>query len=206
MSLSIFGPGLTTQQVAATVSGMITSSRLYTQMTVQAGDTLSASTTSEQAFASGYTIPANTLVVGQTIIVKGGGVYTTSALAPPTQRARLRAGNVGTGPVLVDAGAQSVLLSLSAARYVFEMTAIVRAVGVAGSIEAFGRLEYATSLGAAVPVLCGPSGTLGDAGNPVTVDTTQPIALTLTCTFGAVLGGNQNSLRQLVIHSLRPAV
>lgn len=197
-----FGSGVTTQQVAQTATAVATSQRLYSQMTPLAGDTLSAGTTAEQPFASNYTIPANSLVVGQELVMRGAGVYTSSALAPPTQRARLRTG--ASGPVFIDSGPVGVLLSLTSARYMFSMHLLVRSLGVNGTIEAFGRLEFAQTLSAATVVLCGPSGAVTDAGNPVTVDTTQPIPLVLTTTYSYAAAGNSNSMRQISLSTLRP--
>ncbi len=193
--------GLSAGQVTQMVATQSTSQRLYTQMVPQAGDTLSATTTAEQTYASTFTVPANSLVVGQSIIIKGSGVYTTSALVPPTQRARVRLG----GQVLVDAAAQMFPVALASSRYMFDVHCIVRSLGVNGTVEAFGQLVFATSITNAITVLAGPSGVVGDAGNPVTVNTTQPLPITLTCQFGAVLAGNSNSMRQISVHTLRPA-
>lgn len=197
--LRLFG-GLGMGQVDQAVATKSTSSRLWSQMTPLTGDTLAASTTAEQTYASSFTVPANSLVVGQSIIIKGSGVYTTSALLPPTQRARVRLG----GQILVDAAAQSFPISLASSRYMFDVHCIVRSLGVNGTVEAFGQLVFATSITNAVTVLAGPSGVVGDAGNPVTVDTTQPLPITLSCQFGGVLGGNSNSMRQISVHTLRP--
>jgi hypothetical protein len=200
MGLDVVSVGQTAAQVTQAIANTTTSSRLYTQMTPLAGDALTASTTAEQPFASSYTIPANSLTVGQSLHVRGAGVYTTSAILPPTQRARLKAGGV----TLVDTGAVGVVIALSAARYMFDMTMIVRSIGVNGSVEAFGRLDFATTLTGVQTILAGPSGAVGDSGNPVTIDTTQPLTISLSTTFGNVASGNANSLRQLSIHSLRP--
>lgn len=200
MALDIRSIGQTATQVSDTVKAMTTSSRLYTQPVPVAGDTLTASTTAEQPFASSYTIPANSLTLNQSIRVTGWGIYTTPALSVVTQRARLKAGTA----TLVDSGPQLFPVSLSALRYKFTLDLMVRAIGVNGSIEAMGELVFATSITAAITVLSGPSGAASDAGNPVTTDTTQPIPLTLTCTFGAALAGNSNSLRQMAVSTLRP--
>lgn len=197
-------PGLTGQQVDAKVDAALlskaSSSRLYTQVAVMPGDTLTASTTAEQTFQSGMVVPGNTAVVGQAFIMKGAGTYTTNAVLPPTQRARARLG----GSLLVDAAAQMFPVSLASCRYRFEIQFIVRSLGTSGTVEAFGELTFATSLTTAIVVLCGPSGVAGDAGNPVTVNTTVDMPLTLSCQFGAVLAGNANSLRQLSVHTLKP--
>lgn len=197
------GAGQTAQQVADAIGQKSSSSRLFTQMMVAPGDLLTATTAAEQMYATSYTIPANSLIVGQELHVKGAGLYTTQALAAPSQRARLRLG----GQTMVDSGPQNVLLSLTAARYVFDIRLLVRAVGQAGQIEAFGLLHFATSLATTVPVLGGPSGTFGDAGNPVTVDTTQDMPLQLSCTFGFAstpASANTNQMRQLSVHTLKP--
>lgn len=204
MPLRVTPSGQTAAQVAAiadtAVSTKVTSARLYTQTTVMPGDTVSATTTAEQTFTSGMTIPAGSLAVGQSVILKGAGTYTTTAVLPPSQRARFRLG----GALLVDAAAQMFPVSLAACRYRFEIQFIVRSLGTSGTVEAFGELTFATSLTTAIVVLCGPSGTAGDAGNPVTVNTTVDMPLALSCQFGSVLGGNSNSLRQLSIHTLKP--
>lgn len=177
-----------------------TSSRLYTQMTPMPGDTLAATTTAEQAYASSLTLPANSLTVGQEIHVKGAGIYSTNTLSLCTQRARLRFGGV----VMIDSGPLNFPLAISSNRYMIDLRLIVRAVGTSGSVEAFGKLDFATSLTSAITLLGGPSATVGEMGNPVTVNTTQPMTLALSCQFGIVLTGNSNALRQLSVHTLRP--
>lgn len=201
MPLNLTPQPVTPQVLAGAVAGQITSSRLWTMMQVQAGDLLSATTTAEQPYASNYTIPANSLTVGQSLTFKGSGVYSTTAVLPPTQRARLRVG----GQTMVDSGAISFPISLSALRYWFEIQMVVRATGVNGAIEAAGKLDFATSLSASITIVGGPNGLASESGNPVTIDTTQALLVQLTCTFGAVLGGNSNHLRQASLHSLRPA-
>lgn len=191
--------------IAAQVPPLIpkaTAMRMFSQNSVQSGDTLTATTAAEQTYASQYTIPANSLVVGQVIHVHGNGVYTTPTVNLVSQRARLRLG----GATLVDSAAQLFPISLASCRYEFYMHFIVRSLGAAGTVEASGRLIFATSLTSAITILCGPSGTTaGDTGNPVTIDTTKDNLLTLSCQFGAAQSGNSNSLRELSAHTMKPA-
>lgn len=193
------GGGQTATQVQQAIAGQVTSQRLYTQPAVQTGDTLTATTTTEQPFASGMTVPANSLVVGQSITVKGTGVYTTSTLTPPTQRARLRVNNI----LMVDTGPLTFPVSLTAYRYWFELQFIVRATGTTGAVEASGKLDFANLTGVTT-VIAGPNGSGGDTGNPITINTTVDMPVALSVQFGAVLTGNSSSLRQLTMSSLKP--
>lgn len=180
-----------------------TSRRQWSQMSVQPGDiTTAANGTAEQPFASRGQIPAP-LVVGQALRLHGGGIFTTSTLLTPTQRARVRWG-VG-GPVVMDTGNLAPLIGASAGRYLFDVTLIVRSIGTNGSVEAFGRIEYANALFATSTAIVGPSGALSDTGNPVTVNTTVPVDLPLSVTYSSAQSGNTNQLRWSVLHDLRPA-
>ncbi len=190
--------------IAAQVAAMMppaTSRRIWSQASVQAGDFVTATTTAEQTFASRGQAPGP-LVVGEVLRLHGTGIFTTSTLVAPTQRARIRWG-VG-GPVLVDTGDLGMILGASAGRYWFDCQFVVRSIGTTGSVEAFGRIEFSNALFSTTAALVGPSGQYSDTGNPVTVDTTQPMDLPFSVRFGSVTPNNSNSLRTSVLHDLRP--
>lgn len=190
-------------QVPALLLAKATSRRVWSQMSVQTGDTVNAATTNEQPFTSRGQIPGP-LVVGEVLRLHGGGTFTTSSLLTPTQRARIRWG-VG-GPVLMDTGNLAPLIGAAAGRYLFDVSLIVRSIGTSGTVEAYGSIKYANALFGTTEALCGPSGVFSDAGNPVTVDTTQLLDLPLSVTFSATTATttNTNTLRWSVLHDLKP--
>lgn len=193
--------GVSPGQIAKQVSQATTAMRLYTQSAVHTGDTLTATTTAEQFYASpSYSIPANTLMVGQSLHIKGSGVYTSSPILAPTQTARLWLGTAK----MIDSGPLTFPVNLTTCRYTFDITMIVRATGTSGAIESYGQLTFATSLITAIPVIGGPSGTASDTGNPVAVNTTVDLPVRLSCQFGSATAGNANSMRQIVINSFKP--
>ncbi len=204
-----FGPNYvpgppTVASIAAQAAAMMppaTSRRIWSQMSVQPGDIATATTTAEQTFTSRGQAPGP-LVVGEVLRLHGTGIFTTSALAPPTQRARVRWGN--GGPVLVDTGDLGLILGATAGRYWFDIQIIVRSIGTTGTVEAVGRIEFSNALFTTSTALVGPSGQYSDTGNPVTVDTTQPMDLPFSVRFGGIATGNSNSLRTSVLHDLRP--
>ena len=203
------GAGLSQGQVDARIAAAVpplippaTSRRVWSQQAVQPGDNLTNTSTLEQTFASRATIPAP-LVMGETLRLHGGGVFTTSTLLTPTQRARIRWG-VG-GPVIMDTSTLGLLVGAASGRYIFDVNLIVRSLGTAGTVESSGSIKFANAAFGTTEALCGPSGQYSEIGNPVTVDTTQPVDLALSVTFSSTQTGNANTLRWSVLHDLRPA-
>lgn len=184
--------------LAAAVAAQIKSSKgtTYTQKTLKAGDTVQASAgTTEQYFASQYSIPANSLAVGDTINIQGGGVFSTTSLGP-NQRPRVRLGGVA----VVDAGSLMLVLGQSNLRWRFNVILTVRSIGATGTVESTGNLFFNNATnGASAVYTAGPDPTAGALGNPVTVNTTNALTLALSTQFSAAMTGNSTSLRQLTV-------
>lgn len=175
----------------------------YSNSTAKAGDLISAATvgTTDTAYASSLIVPANTMAVGQVWRMRGAGRFTASALTPPSQRARIWVGSTA----VIDTGAQALLIGASNARFWFDITMIVRAIGASGSLECYGKLDFATGLTGTLTGIFGPSGTASETTNPVAIDTTVSQKLAASVQFSANTAGNSSELRQLVIDMAPPS-
>jgi hypothetical protein len=142
-----------------------------------------ANTTTQTAFDKSYSIPANTLAVGNIIRLHAWGV---NRLATGTCTLRVRIG-----------GGQVMIVSLPFAAigvdvwWDFKAAFIVRSIGASGSIQPGRPME--TIYGAA---------SLETPVGPVTVDTTIARVLDLTVEWSAANVGNTITMRGLVVEIL----
>lgn len=158
---------------------------LYSNTSVPAGNTV-ANTTAETAFSSSYTIPANSLNVGDVILVDLAGTYGT-ALAAPTLEAKLKYGST----VLIDTGALTQVVGLSSQAWQALATLTVNSVGATGQMECSVELMFSTAATAALTVIVD--------GGAVTIDTTVNAALTITVQWSAASASNTITLRQMCV-------
>lgn len=149
-----------------------------------AADTLANGVTTEQNFATTYTLPASYFATNKTVRVTA--VFSTTAgAAPVTQTIRLKLGAV----------------------LVYSQSAVV--TPTASVTRGFSRQWYiqgTAAAGAAVGVETGgPVGDLPTAvtanatAQPVTVATNAAQAVTVSVTFGATGGLDSVTLRQLIV-------
>ena len=126
------GKGLTTAQAAVAITGGSGPSRLYTQTTIQAGDTVSTANT---AFASLITIPAGTFTaVGQAIHVRTAFVLAIGFSATPDVGLWLNGSTVlSAADGLYIGSATTVLEEMQD-----EFWIVCTGVGTSGSIEVHG--------------------------------------------------------------------
>lgn len=159
-------------------------------------DQIAAATvsTTETAFATTYTIPANYFVANRVLKVTMVFVTTTSA-SPASQRIRVRLGGLA-GTVVHDttavAGIGTAMTSrTSVAQIYLQGTA---APGASVNVQAGWQ-----ACGNAPVTLCSTSNVIAQ---PVAVATNTQQALTVTLTYGANTAGNTVNLNQMIVESL----
>lgn len=152
-----------------------------------------ANTTTETAFASLYTIPANTLEVGDLIRVVAYGVYSTAVLAP-TIRGRLYLDD-GTPVAMLDTGALTVVAGATNKGWRAEGSLVC--TDAPPKIDAQGIASFATAATAALSAHIANTGviTAPDFGNAMDIY--------LTITWGAASASNTIQLLQLNIEILK---
>jgi collagen type VII alpha len=180
-------PGQAGATGATGATGSVGSQLLYSNMTVPVGNTI-ASTAVETAFASTYTIPANSLIAGDVLDIWMRGVYST-ALTPPTGRAKLKIGST----VVADTGTLSALVSVTNAPWWAHIQIIVHSIGATGALECQADVEFGTTATAAL--------TTGVANTAAfTIDTTVNEAITSTFTWGTSSSSNTITLREMIVN------
>lgn len=158
---------------------------MYADGTVPGGNTV-ASTTSETAFASTRTIPANRLAVGMMIRVNLAGRYSTD-VAAPTLRIRVKIGGTTAG----DTGSLTATAGLSNSGWHAEFIGVITAIGVGGTIECFCPFTLATAATAALQV--------ENSGGSISIDTTGTLAITATAQWGTSHASNTITLRTMAV-------
>lgn len=164
-------------------------SLLYGNTTVPVGNTI-ANTTAETAFTSTYTIPANTLAVGDIIRIKLMGVYSTNVIAPTI------IGKIKFGATTVsDTGSVSAVAGVTNGGWFGDGIYVVQAIGASGSLESQAYLELqsaaTTGLSVNIPNIA-----------PITIDTTTDLAVTITVQWGTASASNTITLREFVLEKL----
>lgn len=164
----------------------------YADGSVPAGNTI-ANTAAQTAFASSYTLPANSLSVGSTIKLKLYGVYST-ALAAPTITVVLK---IGTVTVLTTGVISALVPATSSLGWLAEATLIVTAIGASGTIECQGFGEFDTSVTAGLMINL--TNTAAQA-----IDTTAGKAITVAVTWGTASASNSITLRVMTVEIGNP--
>ena len=158
---------------------------------IPGGNTV-ANTTTETAFSSSYTIPANTLVAGSVVRVKLWGVYGTTIISP------MLTGKVKWGSqTLLNTGALSAAVSLTNAGWFADCSFLVQSAGGSGVVDAQGFAEFASAATTGLSVNVPNTSTF-------TVDTTATQAITVTVQWSAANAANTITLRQMVVEVLNP--
>lgn len=102
-----------------------------------------ANSTAELAFNRSYTVPADTLAVGQAIRLRMWGKFSSTATAT-TLTVRVRWGGL-TGVVLLLVGPNTVAASAASRVWMIEGDMVVVSIGAAGTIEAHGQMHLFTT-------------------------------------------------------------
>lgn len=113
---------------------------LFSNTTVPAGNTV-ANTTTPTAFTSSFTIPANSVVLGQVFHIRLAGVYGVATLSTPTITLQFLIGST----VLCTSGAVTTVGGLTNDGWTAWCDFIVTATGSSGTAEAQGFVEYETA-------------------------------------------------------------
>jgi major tropism determinant Mtd-like protein len=164
---------------------------LYTNLSVPGGNTV-ANTTSETAFTSSGTIPANALAAGDVIRVTLAGVFGTAVLSP-TLEGKLYIGST----VVIDTGALTIGAALSSQPWTATATLTVQSIGSSGNIFCTAAIQFATAATAALTSL------VNSASNPFTINTTASQAITASAQWSAASASNTITLDQMVIEILK---
>ena len=162
---------------------------VYADGSVPAGNTV-ANTTTETAFASTYTIPANRLKVNSVIRVKLYGTYGTTIISP-TLTGKFKVG----GTTVLNTGALTAVANLTNVGWWAEAILIVTSIGVTGTIEAQGFAEFASAATTGLSVNLTNTATY-------TKDTTGTLALTITVQWSAASAANTITLRPITVEIL----
>lgn len=163
--------------------------QVYSDASVPGGNTIS-NTSSEVAFTSAYTIPANTLVAGQSLRLK---LYLIYNCIVGSQVVELKV-KIGSQTVL-DTGLVTLIGPMTNGGMAVDADLFVTAIGASGSIEAQG----ASQLGAPAS---GSSINLTNTA-PYTVNTTINEAITFTWQFTTANAGNNVTLRAARVEILQ---
>lgn len=157
----------------------------YSATTIPAGNTV-ANTSTATAFDSSYSVGANTLAVGDVIIVELAGTYSTTLIAP-TINGRLKFGST----ILMETGALTTLASISNNAWRAKAILTVTSLGGSGSVECALDAFFSTSATAAMTVLV--------SGGSVNIDTTTTSAIVATAQWSVADPSNSITLRQMIV-------
>lgn len=160
----------------------------YRQTAIQANDTRSTST-AENAFASAYTIDANTLHAEQTLRLVASGVYGSKAIAPGNLTLRLK-----FGATVLAAATIALVTSLTNRAFSISADLIVRTIGATGTIEVQGIVTVFTAAGVAVLYELVNTGT-------ITIDTTAGADLGISAQFDTSDAANTITQRVLIVET-----
>lgn len=161
-------------------------------------DTLTCSTisTTETAFATVYTVPANFLVAGKALRITMGLAATYSS-SPPSYTTRVRWGGIGGTLLWSAVGNSSTATSVTTGNYA---TGIIQGTAAAGASAA----SY-TFFGSGNA----QSNTVGLFGNtrntttqPINIATNASAVLTFTLQCAANTAGNSATIQELIVEAL----
>ena len=161
----------------------------YENITIPAGNTV-ANTVTKTAFTSSYTIPANTLQVGTVLRIGVFGMYGTSVVAPSI----ISTVNLN-GTDYLTTGSITAVANTTAAGWNGYALMTVTAIGVTGTIECQGFLNFATAATTSLSVSLTNS-------SAQTIDTTINQVLTLSAQWSAAAAANTVTMRELAVEVL----
>lgn len=152
-------------------------SLVQTIFTGTADAVVTNTTTETSAIGTGTgskTILANSLFVGRTIRIEGGGVYSAAAIAPGNLTVKVKFGSTVIATVVLG----SILSAASTLGFQFDCDIVCRTTGTTGTLMTSGSIDYASStLGARL------FGDLNNGGVVTTIDTTVDQVLDVTVTW-----------------------
>lgn len=160
-------------------------------------DTLDAATitTTETAFATTYTLPANYLIAGKAVRVRCA-FYTTTSGSAPTQLYRLRIQKAG--PTNVNLCASSAItVSNSFSNRAGALTWLIQGTAAPGA-----AVNILTTCEGGVMGGGMNSGHMNSIAQPVAADTTAAQTIQITLTYGAGTAGNTLTLLMMTVEEL----
>ena len=170
-----------------------------TMFTQTASSSLASSTSETTILAAGdgsLTIPANSLSVGKSILVKGGGTISCTATPTLTLRFKFGGSNViaqNLTPSAIDTGGDTENYCDTADKiFSFDVVCTVRSVGASGSVICSGGKSQIFSNNKAGGLV-----SMG-SGSPVTINTTAAITLNFTGQWDASSADNEIALQTAV--------
>lgn len=164
--------------------------------TVPGGNTV-ANTVTRTAFASSFSIAANTLTVGTVIRVRARGTYGT-AIAAPTLAMRLLYGAtalLASGTITMTAG-----LNTATSGWLLEGDFIVTAIGGGGTIESQGSALFGNVAGNA------KGGDIWMLTNTAAVAaaTNATKSITIDVQWGTAAAANTITMREMTVDVIKP--
>lgn len=175
------GAGSTQGGNSAFLDGLV-----YANTTIPAGNTV-ANTTTATILTSSYSVPANSLSVGDVIVVKAWGLYGTNIVAPTFLGELLY-----QSTVIASTGVITTIAGVTNGGWWAEVQSHVTSLGVTGTFESQGYAEFATA------ATTGLSVNMTNTA-PVTVATTLASILRLRVTWGTANAANTITMRNLSI-------
>lgn len=162
----------------------ITQSFVGTIFTSSTNKVITNTVTETSAVPTGVgslTLPANFWVVGKTIRIRGGGVFSTAAALPGTFTVKVKYGST----VLATSSAFTAVANLSTQGFSLDSTLTCMSTGATGTLFVNGGFNYSTGLN-----LSRNFNDLTNAGATVTVNTTTSNLLDVTATWGTASASN----------------
>lgn len=162
---------------------------LYVDGSVPGGNTI-ASTNTETAFASSYTVLANTVAINTVISVQLTGVYGTAAIdVTKTLRLKIKVGSV----TVLDTGDFTTVLSLTNQGWTAFGILIVRNAGASGTVESQGAAYFNTTASAV------SYQEMVNAAAVSGIDWTANQTITAKVDWGTSDSANTITLRQMIV-------
>jgi Collagen triple helix repeat (20 copies) len=160
---------------------------VYANTTIPAGNTVS-NTSLETFFASSYTVPASTLVMGMALRVRLFGIYSTGVVAP-SLALRIYFG----ATVMIASGTLTTVAGVTNDGWSAEGLFILQTIGAIGTIEAQGLSEFSTASTAVLFVNM-------DNAAPITVNTTITQTIQTSVQWGGTVNASDSiTLREMTV-------
>ena len=169
----------------------IASTPIFTGSAAKTVANSSAETSAIPTGVGSLTLPANFWMVGRTIRLTGGGVY-SSLLTPGNLTCRIKLGSTTVASVTVTA----LLGAASNSGFDFEATICCRSTGASGTVVSTGQISYglsATTRGIS---------DINTGTSTVTIDTTASMLLDVTVQWATASASNTMTAMVAVVENV----
>jgi len=176
-----------TQYLQLTPNGFIPTAGVF-RLYASGNGTAVVNTTTETVFDTSFSVPGNSLAVGQTLDLVIRGIYSTDGTTPGSVRLKLKLGSTVVG----DTGVITLNASMSNRLWEIRSAFVVTAIGAGGTIEIQSLALISNGTGTA---------SMADMPNSaaVSVDTTASKTLSCTVIMGAANANNTFQVRTFEI-------